>query len=741
MPVDSIRPHRVRFVGLLALVAGGTVAFAQNDARVLDLTHESVVLGETRNYRVFLPSDYDQAPQKRYPVIYFFHGWGERHNRPPNTGRGYDAGDDYGGDNIARFVGRHDVIVVKWDGYNPRKPAEDYPRPYNIPPETHRQFPFYFPELVEHIDATFRTIADRDHRATAGLSMGGFMSFWVAGKYPHLVGSASNFMGSSEFFAGPSGWPSEYRHTEMHPNYEGLRTRLVTGARDFIRWYHRRMNVIWDFTRPYYQHEAFDAEHGTPGMAKTLTFHMEAFRDPLPRPELWHHIDVYPDFDVWGYSVNTDRARPGFAAIENVTAAGFRSSVREWLPDGALMPAVSVRVTTDARYQPGRSYWLTDVNLSTREIRQSRQTADLSGRLRLSLDGDKHEVGIVDEPRPVLAAIGSRVVEGPWATAGKPIRVAITILNKGAAEARNIRATVHSPNSGVTFGRRELSLARLAPGEFAEAREPLMLTVDDPDREILKLLVRVQDVEFPLEIPLFRDVAALPDVVVADGVSIPVWERAVNRTTRVVGTGNADGVADRGETVALAVRDGEAFRLLEVFTSAQCADVSRRMADYWGVYDNVGASAKWSLVLLSASCPADAEVALFLRSQRPSKPEHALVEGATRLRIRGPDRTAPQAEWGAIREWSALEIKIRDGGRVRDARATLRQGESVFVVPLNDDGRGGDRAVGDGVFSGLVPSAPPGAYVLTLAAIDEFGNSASMAVEGDIRVPSLARVP
>lgn len=726
--------HRGARLWLLPLALSGAVALAQGEAQVSDLSHASGVFGEERQYRVFLPADYETSREKRYPVIYFFHGWSERHNRPPNTGRGYDAGDDYGGDNIARFVATHDVIVVKWDGFNPRTPGENYVRPYNIPPETHRQFPFYFPELVEHIDATFRTIPDREHRATAGLSMGGFMSYWVAGKYPHLVGSTSSFMGSSEFQAGPLGWPSEYRHTEMHRNYEGLRTRLVLGARDFIRWYHRRMNAIWDFTRPHHEHETFDAEHGTPGMARTLAFHLNAFRDPLPRPALWHHIDLYPDFDVWGYSVQTDRRRPGFTALENVTAAGFRSAVREWLPDGALMPSVTVHVTTEARYQPGRRYWMTDVNLSTGVVRQSRETADASGRLRLSLDGHPHEVGIGEDASPIVVPTVWRVVEAPWATAGAPVRLALTLLNKGAAEARNIRATVESPNPGVTFERREVTLPRLAPGESAEAREHVIVTVNDPDREVVRLLVRTTQTAVPLDIPLFRNTREIPDVTIADGAELPVWQRAVNRTTRVVGSGNGDGVADRGETVALAVRDGEAFRLVEVFTTHPCADVSRRVSDPWGSYDNVGASAKSSLVLLSSACPAGESVPVFLRYQRPSKPEHVLVEGTTSLRVAGPDRTPPRPEWAAVRDWNVLELKIRDGARVRAARATLRRGEAELLVRLNDAGLEGDRSAGDGIFTGLAPNAAPGAYRVTLVAEDELGNSARTELEDDIGV-------
>ena len=45
-------------------------------------------------------------------------------------------------------------------------------------------FGLYFLELVAHIDRTYRTLTDRRHRATSGLSMGGFMSLWLSARYP-----------------------------------------------------------------------------------------------------------------------------------------------------------------------------------------------------------------------------------------------------------------------------------------------------------------------------------------------------------------------------------------------------------------------------------------------------------------------------------------------------------------------------------------------------------------------------
>src|SRR5713101_2683971 len=300
-----MRCSMITHMPVLLLLVACALAARAGEPVIRDETHESQIFQETRHYRIFLPPGY-KTSGKRYPVIYWFHGWSERYNQPVagEPHRNYDRGADYDGDTIGRFVGSHDVIVVKWYGYIPRTRGEFYPRPYNISPvETDRQFPLYFPELVRHIDGHYRTLSDREHRATSGLSMGGFMSFWVAGKYPHLVSSASDFMGSPEFFVGPRGLEVEYRHEEIRNNYDGVRTRIVMGTRDFIRFYHARMNAIWNYTRPFHETAEFDADHGTPHMGETLAFHMHAFANPLPRPEVWSHIDVYPSFPIWGWEV------------------------------------------------------------------------------------------------------------------------------------------------------------------------------------------------------------------------------------------------------------------------------------------------------------------------------------------------------------------------------------------------------------------------------------------------------
>src|SRR5690606_28352151 len=229
----------------------------------------------------------------------------------------FEKGDDNGGDNIANFVAGHDVIVVKADGYN-RSPGEAYyVRPYNVTPvETYRQFPIYFPELVDYIDAHYRTIADREHRGIAGLSMGGFMSFWIGGKYPHLLSAAGSFCGSAEFEVGPKDFPVEYRHLDMYNNYGGMNVRLHYGDKDFIRGYHEDLNSVWTQVMDNYAYKVFDAAHSTCGMGEMLTFILKTFENPPARPQKWAHTDVYPSFSVWDYEVSTDRTVPGFTTLE-----------------------------------------------------------------------------------------------------------------------------------------------------------------------------------------------------------------------------------------------------------------------------------------------------------------------------------------------------------------------------------------------------------------------------------------
>jgi S-formylglutathione hydrolase FrmB len=624
---------------LLLLLASSTASAAE--ALIQDRTHDSQVFGETRNYRIFLPPDYATSG-KRYPVIYWFHGWSERHNKPVDNpkDRNYDVGTDYGGDNISAYVGAHDVVVVKWDGYNPRTPDEKYPRPYNISPvETRRQFPLYFPELVDYIDANYRTIADREHRATAGLSMGGFMSFWVAGKYPDMISSASNFMGSSEFLVGPMGFPSEYRHDDFADNYDGVRTRLVTGTKDFIRFYHQQMIAIWKYLRPGFETEEFDFDHGTPGIAKDFDFHMQAFADPLPKPAVWTHADVYPNFTIWDWSVVSNRRQPGITRLESVSKTGFRSAVREWLPSGNTMPQVQLTIATPRLYGQLKPYTVTMVRLRDGQTRRITVKADIEGRLKFKLDGDDYEVGITGaQPEPIVTLTGYRIESGSWATAGMPVKASVRFTNKGTAATKALTLRWETPNPLVQIDTPQAALKPMLPGASAEAS--LAFTVKDGERMATKFFATDGAHPLPLEIPLFPAAPMAADFQIADGRALTVYQHAVETKIELVGDGNGDGRANAGERIAIAFPDQDGVRLAELFTNDKCVDNSTRVSDVWGAYDHVGASVKYSLPLIRATCPAGHIVQFMARVQLPDKPNHKVKYGVVQFAVNAPARSA-----------------------------------------------------------------------------------------------------
>ena len=563
--------------------------FAQPQAGIREFTHNSQVMGAVRAYSAILPPTYANS-EKRYPVIYWMHGFETSAEQEQFTRE------------AAAYVAVHDVIVVNTG-----------------PAETTGEFPLYFPELVEQADRTLRTIADRDHRAVTGYSAGGFMAFWTAGKFPDLVSSASSFMGPTEYTIGPKGFDEECNFDDFYPNYSGVRTRLVTGTRDFLQFYHRRLNGIWSYAGPMHETEEFDSGHGAPGIAKTFDFHVAAFSKPLPKPAVFSHADVYPNFGVWGWEVASDRRRPAVTVLENVSRTGFRSAVREWIPGGAVIPEVKLSVTSPPRlYAPGSAHPVTFIHLSDGRVRRSTLKADAQGRLSFDLDGDAWEIGIGVEP--AIAITGYELVDAAWATAGQAVKLRVKFCNKGGGRLPTIPLQWESPNPQVKFAAAPARLFGLAPGESVAI--PLSFTVADASRAIVQIVAVLGAARLPLEIPLFPPAEATKDFQIADGRALTVFQRAVQKGPLTLGEGNGDGYAAPGESFAVLLPDGDAYRAAELITSDACVDTSVRVSDTWVDYDHSGASVKYSLARIQPTCAPGTVIHMLARVVMPNAPNH-----------------------------------------------------------------------------------------------------------------------
>jgi enterochelin esterase-like enzyme len=164
--------------------------------------YHSKTTQQWRRVFVYTPPGYDANRELRYPVLYLQHGAGEDERGWSNQGRV-----NFIMDNLIAEQKAKPMIVVMEQGYA-RRPGEAPPAPGQSPPP--RDFSRMFSafedvmvnDLIPMVDATYRTVADREHRAMAGLSMGGMQTFQITLKHLDLFAYLGGFSGAGGGFRG-----------------------------------------------------------------------------------------------------------------------------------------------------------------------------------------------------------------------------------------------------------------------------------------------------------------------------------------------------------------------------------------------------------------------------------------------------------------------------------------------------------------------------------------------------------
>ena len=139
-------------------------------------TFQSPTIGREVSYLIYLPSEYERSPGKRFPVMYWLHGIGGAQTGLP---RYIDRLDE------AIQAGKAPPMIVVFvngvrdsfycDSADGRTPVETV----------------IIKDLIPHIDKTYRTIAGREGRIVEGFSMGGFGAAHLGFKYPELFCAVS----------------------------------------------------------------------------------------------------------------------------------------------------------------------------------------------------------------------------------------------------------------------------------------------------------------------------------------------------------------------------------------------------------------------------------------------------------------------------------------------------------------------------------------------------------------------
>jgi enterochelin esterase-like enzyme len=133
--------------------------------------YHSKVTGESRRAMVYTPPGYDRNPATKYPVLYLQHGGGE-----DETGWTKQGHVNFILDNLIAAKKAVPMIVVMESG-NARRPGGD----------TQQGDAFedlMISDLIPMVDTTYRTIADAQHRAIAGLSRGSGQALQIG--FAHL---------------------------------------------------------------------------------------------------------------------------------------------------------------------------------------------------------------------------------------------------------------------------------------------------------------------------------------------------------------------------------------------------------------------------------------------------------------------------------------------------------------------------------------------------------------------------
>ncbi|MDE6548515.1 MAG: esterase family protein [Muribaculaceae bacterium] len=148
----------------------------------------SDVLGVNKDFSIYLPNGYEESDQ-RYPVLYLFHPAGGTHEMWISMGNLPQIADDaiHSGMAVPMIIvmpdasGNGDFHLGQHLGYFSVQ-GWDYES-------------YFHKELIPLIDSTYRTIADKKHRAITGASMGGEAAIAYAQKHPEVYGASCAMSG------------------------------------------------------------------------------------------------------------------------------------------------------------------------------------------------------------------------------------------------------------------------------------------------------------------------------------------------------------------------------------------------------------------------------------------------------------------------------------------------------------------------------------------------------------------
>jgi enterochelin esterase family protein len=200
--------------------------------QIREVWYHSSVTGTWRHALVYTPPSYDTQTKVRYPVLYLQHGGGE-----DETGWAKQGHVNFILDNLIAGKSCKPMIVVMAYGYARRAgvPVPDLTgKPFGSPEWTRAMQEMmsvfeddFMQALIPFIDSNFRTFADPDHRAIAGLSMGGMQAFRIGLDHVDTFAYIGGFSGAGGGFGGPFDVKTAYNGVMADPVAFAKHVKLV----------------------------------------------------------------------------------------------------------------------------------------------------------------------------------------------------------------------------------------------------------------------------------------------------------------------------------------------------------------------------------------------------------------------------------------------------------------------------------------------------------------------------------
>jgi enterochelin esterase-like enzyme len=198
--------------------------------------YTSKVTGTRRRVHVYTPPDYAQQPAERYPALYLLHGSGDDDSHWVMLGQANVIADNLIADRKAV-----PMLIVMPDGHVGQQPGK------RETGDRWRRRELFERDLLESvvplIESTYRVQADPQHRAIAGLSMGGGQSIGTG------LGHAERFAWVGAFSAAASA--DEPMLERLGPDPAGINQTLrllwiAIGKDDFLLARNREFVKILD---------------------------------------------------------------------------------------------------------------------------------------------------------------------------------------------------------------------------------------------------------------------------------------------------------------------------------------------------------------------------------------------------------------------------------------------------------------------------------------------------------------